>query len=813
MSAHRRRAVWLARVALSLAAALAGPAGPAAAADPTDSPLAGPYVDVAVIAGNGDPAAAPGPPRLLAVQPPDSAAPGIVHVVLLGPEGGRWRALARIDVETSLAQAGPARLIPLGDTFALVAVDAPAERTFVQLLRPGAAVITGGVSQGSMLGAGGAGAADVDGNGTPELVLSGRSSALGPLGCGGSLLEVLDGRSLAPRLTVGLGSLDLAGGAIGRLGGRGQDLIASAHTPCAAASSPGGDPLVVVDLRTGSTRIVLDGMSSVAGGPWIPLLVDLDGDHVDEAIARQDGRTVVIDPAQDWRAELLAANAIPLAVSRGPGRPIVVALYRPATVVGDPAIDLVQIGRAGRGGLLAHVEQSSIRIGPAGPPPASLPEVELATDPGAPPPAWFGDLDGSGCLDAVVPRAIFHHCPSEHRDWLPQTGPAWAMTTPLIAYDSGGSRRLLVAAGLGWSGGPGSLAVPAPLAATTAAGGWRSAPSSPFALEELAAADIRYFGTYPRPVVDIDPNVSDRGGPGMILGGVQGDRVFIRLVPEGSSAPNAPLAATPRSASDDAITAGRYLVTPPAPGYGRVAFLPVSPTRPAGTTLGSAWVGLPQSGDPAATVPRGQPGDPLDPAAEPTLAAAWRVEALALNGYGEASTISRGRVAVDRVGPNVAIDAPFLSAPWPFSAPIRGMAERGAKVRLGNGPFVDAAATGAFELRAQLAPWPQDLVIEAVDDHGNLSSQTLSVIGGIDYRQLPWQAVVITAVLLGAAITTWRGPAALRRGESVATGAYGTGSSQIVDRAPRSSRSGRAGAGTEENGEIEDLPSPAARRG
>ena len=93
------------------------------------------------------------------------------------------------------------------------------------------------------------------------------------------------------------------------------------------------------------------------------------------------------------------------------------------------------------------------------------------------------------------------------------------MTTPLTAYDSAGGRRLLVAGGLGWSTGSGSLAVPSPLAATTAAGGWRSAPSSPFALEELDAGDIRYFSTYPSPIVDIDPNVSDRDTPGMILGG------------------------------------------------------------------------------------------------------------------------------------------------------------------------------------------------------------------------------------------------------------------------------------------------------
>jgi hypothetical protein len=818
MGVPRRRALWLARVALSLAATLAGPAGSAAAADPTDNPLAGPFVDVAVIAGTSGPAAAPGPPRLLAVRPPDAAAPGTVHVVLLGPDSGRWMALALADIETELARAGPARLLPVGDAFAMVTVDAAAERTFVQLLTPGAAAITGGASVLTTLGEGGAGAADVDGDGNPELVLTGRSSVLGT-NCRGSLLEVLDGHSLAPRQTVRLGGLDLYGGAIGRLGGRGQDLIAYGRTPCEATPRPGGDPLVVVDLRIGSSRIVLDPAPKTdriaAVGPWIPFLADLDGDAVDEVIARQGGRVVVVDPGQDWRVELLAANAIPLATTRQPEHPTVVALYRPATAIGDPVIDLVELDRPRPGEPVAHQEQSSMPIGrPVESASTTLPEVDLATDPGAPPPAWIGDLNGSGCLDAVVPRATFERCPGEGAVWEPLVGPAWTMTAPLIAYDSrSGGRRLLVAGGLAWSAGSGSLAVPAPLAATTAAGGWRSAPSSPFALEELDAGDIRYFGTYPRPIVDIDPNVSDRDAPGMILGGTGGDRVFIRLTPESPTDAAAPLAAPPGSAGDDAVTAGRYLVTPPAPGYGRVAFLPVSPARTAGANRGSVWVALPRPGEPAANVPAAKSGDA--PLGEPSLAAAWRVEALGVNGFGEVSEISVGRVAVDRAGPSVSVDAPFLSAPWPFSAPIRGTTERGTRVRLDGGPFVDAASNGAFVLRAQLAPWPQDLVIDAIDDHGNISSQTLSVIGGVDYRRLPWQAVVITAVLLGAAITTWRGPAALRRDETAraAAGAYAGGSGGILDGpATRTSQRARAGDGVEEKGEIEDLPPPSGSR-
>ncbi|MDP9482936.1 MAG: hypothetical protein M3P84_06910, partial [Chloroflexota bacterium] len=152
-----RRALWLAGAVLGLAATLAGQAGPVAAADPTDNPLAGPFVDVAIVAGGGGPASAPDPLRLLAVGPPDEAAPSTIHVVLLGQDGGRWTVLALADVETQLVEAGPARLVPIGHAFALVTVDAATERTFIQLLTPGVASIRGGTSVHTPLGEGGAG--------------------------------------------------------------------------------------------------------------------------------------------------------------------------------------------------------------------------------------------------------------------------------------------------------------------------------------------------------------------------------------------------------------------------------------------------------------------------------------------------------------------------------------------------------------------------------------------------------------------------------------------------------------------------------
>ena len=157
----------------------------------------------------------------------------------------------------------------------------------------------------------------------------------------------------------------------------------------------------------------------------------------------------------------------------------------------------------------------------------------------------------------------------------------------------------------------------------------------------------------------------------MILGGTQGDRVFIRLVPEGPSAPNAPHV-PPGSAAGNPVTAGRYLVTPPAPGYGRVAFMPVSPARTAGANPGSC-LGHPAP-RPATWWPRFKrsAGRPTRPSVAELTSRSLAGSRRSANGYGEASPISVGRVAVDRAGPNAAVDAPFLSATLAVQCPDPG---------------------------------------------------------------------------------------------------------------------------------------------
>jgi hypothetical protein len=256
---------------------------------------------------------------------------------------------------------------------------------------------------------------------------------------------------------------------------------------------------------------------------------------------------------------------------------------------------------------------------------------------------------------------------------------------------------------------------------------------------------------------------------------------------------------------DGAATTG-FLVYPPAGVDSRVGVIPVPPASTAGANPGSVALALPLG------------GAPVDPGPSPApLAAAWRVSALGLNAYGMPSPIVVTLVAVDTTGPNLAIDPPFTSVPWPLTATLRGTAEPGSRVGLDGGPLVEAALNGAFEIRTQLAPWPQDLEIRAVDEHSNVTTRTLDVVGGIDYRRLPWQTILVAAVLLGAAMSTWRGPAALRRARGLAgsptvvPGSRSSGSTGAPALAARTGGRGRVfppvgGPAGEPVGEIEDLP-------
>jgi hypothetical protein len=109
--------------------------------------------------------------------------------------------------------------------------------------------------------------------------------------------------------------------------------------------------------------------------------------------------------------------------------------------------------------------------------------------------------------------------------------------------------------------------------------------------------------------------------------------------------------------------------------------------------------------------------------------------------------------------------------PWPFAAHLEGTSEAGASVSLQGGPPVTVGSGGTFELPTQLAPWPQKLVITAVDAAGNTTTTELSVMGGVDIRGLPWPAILVGLLLVGVVLSSIRGVRSTR--PSVAVRQYG----------------------------------------
>ncbi len=87
-----------------------------------------------------------------------------------------------------------------------------------------------------------------------------------------------------------------------------------------------------------------------------------------------------------------------------------------------------------------------------------------------------------------------------------------------------------------------------------------------------------------------------------------------------------------------------------------------------------------------------------------------------------------------------------------FEVPLHGSTDPGA-VLLVDGDAVAVAADGTFTTRVTVPPWPTRVVVETVDLVGNRTSTTLSVVGLLDYRQLPWiQIIVVLTVFAGAGL-------------------------------------------------------------
>ena len=82
-----------------------------------------------------------------------------------------------------------------------------------------------------------------------------------------------------------------------------------------------------------------------------------------------------------------------------------------------------------------------------------------------------------------------------------------------------------------------------------------------------------------------------------------------------------------------------------------------------------------------------------------------------------------------------------------FGATLVGSISRGATVTVDGLP-VEIRLDGTFRTRLEAGPWPRDVRVVAVDVVGNETVASLSVVGFLDYRWVPWPLLVILATSL-----------------------------------------------------------------
>ena len=98
--------------------------------------------------------------------------------------------------------------------------------------------------------------------------------------------------------------------------------------------------------------------------------------------------------------------------------------------------------------------------------------------------------------------------------------------------------------------------------------------------------------------------------------------------------------------------------------------------------------------------------------------------------------------------PALALEVPML--PLSDSVPISGATDPGTTVTVG-GASVAVDAQGRFAARVSGSLAPRDVAVEATDPVGNRAAETLSVVGWVDYRRLPWVPTVALLTLAVAA--------------------------------------------------------------
>jgi hypothetical protein len=681
--------------------------------------------DVAVLASTGP----DGTPRLLVVDPVAADATAARLAIL--ERDTVWSAVATTTVDLDLAGRGPTRtpwLVGLGgDRFVLIASADQQIRTHLARIDivdgdGGPAIIEREAVTVHALVAD-AGAADVEADGTPDLVLAQSGPASSDASCRGSVIEVMPDGDLGQPVAVATDVL-IHSGVIGPFDGTPGDDLAVYTMPVCTGETGAASPADLRVIRlTDGTRVA--SLPAVQGDlpVWFasPSRLDIDGDGRAELLARLDRGLSIIDPSDGWsRLRIATPAALPLGMLRVRATPDESLPSRTRVAWLEPSID-------GRGSIgvedVRRELDGSLDSGPAtvhwdSNPPSSRWRLAVASAMATRgrPVAWLGGGDGERCPDVVVPTAVLSCATGDII-----AAPMWVGARPVLGIGDGVGRRMLVAVGQDVLAGSGLPQTPDPWG-DGAGGRWRAGPS---ALLALAEVDEQVASSAPvlRPVVMPQAEL----GPGARIAAADGTRLYVATVGLGVDEP-------PSQADLDPVAAVLGPVPPDATAD--LVRLPVRPGAASGVEHREVTVPL--------AAERWSGGGP---------AVSWSATVIPFTDVGDVDAAYVVTVRRDVDPPRLALLAPLLSPVWPVATTLHGTTEPGAVVRLSDGPPVVADAGGAFALDTALAPWPQSLDIRAADAAGNVATLGVSVVGGVDYRTFPWASISAVAVLAAVVIS------------------------------------------------------------
>ena len=589
-----------------------------------------------------------------------------------------------------------------------------------------------------------AAAADVDGLGTPELILGLRPSIEASGSCGLTSLVVIDGATFAIRRTVDLPGR-LGTGIVGRFDAApGDDLLAYDSRACPPGGA-GDTRLSTIRFTDGEASPLIEGLSSDVDAYPPPVRFRVEGEAHDLALATTDAGLAVVRPGVRGHLFTIDASA-PIPLVAGPDAVVDGKATRIAWL-DDDGLHALRIPHEAR--LPDDAGRMDLAPSSFGSERWAILASGIVDDIRAHglSSAWLGDVADPDCPDLIVPGAILPCGAAELRQ-----GAAWLATRLVAAMPIEGRRGMLVAAGLGWDPAAGLPSSPTPWAVAPA-GWWRHGPSTSFALSEIRANDIGYFQEYPTPKATIEATTASDGST--LLPGFTGTRMFVSVsaLPEGEEGPDV---------APDRL-AGLLGGPDRDGGITTVVRVPVPPGNESGRDGSFATLALADVHGTEAAAP-----------------SRWAMRVVPINDWGEVGLPVVRTVVRDVVGPTLNLETPFTNPVWPFTTSLAGRAEPGSNVAVDGQGDLEVDQRGRFTVVTHLAPWPQTIRLTATDASGNTSIGEFSVVGGVDYRRFPW-ALIAALVLLGVVAARGLAAAGRDRGAGVEATMWSTGALDDAD--------------------------------